>query len=166
MKRTSFQKMNCSIARALEVVGEWWALLIVRDAFTGVRRFDDFQRNLGVARNVLAARLKRLVKQGVLERHRYSESPPRFEYRLTEKGLDLYPVIVSLLAWGDRWACGAKGPPVVLCDRETGMPIDVQLVDHGTGRRLDPRTTIVKAGLGATAEQRRRFEAREKSRRS
>ena len=160
MKRTSFKKMNCSIARALEVVGEWWALLVVRDAFNGVRRFEDFQTNLGVARNVLAARLKRLVEQGVLERRPYSENPPRFEYRLTEKGLDLYPVIISLLAWGDRWECGKKGPPMLLVDRETGAKVAPELRDATSGKKLEPRAMRVVPGPGASAEQRRRFEQR------
>ncbi len=165
MKRTSFEKMTCSVARALDVVGEWWSLLVIRDAFMGIRRFEDFQASLGVARNVLAARLKRLVKLGVLERTPYSESPPRFEYRLTEKGLDLYPVIVVLQAWGDKHASGAKGPPVVICDVETGAPIKVGLVDETTGRALDPRRTFATPGPGAPAALRRRLEAAAQRRR-
>jgi DNA-binding HxlR family transcriptional regulator len=120
MKRTSFADMHCSIARTLEVVGEWWTLLILRDAFRGVSRFDDFQQGLGIARNVLTARLTTLVNHGILERHRYQEHPGRYEYRLTERGLDLFPVIASLLRWGDRWAADPDGPPVVLVHEACG----------------------------------------------
>jgi len=128
MKRTSFAGMPCSVARTLEVVGEWWSLLVLRDAFKGVRRFDDFQRSLGIARNILADRLAGLVEHGVLERRLYQERPERYEYRLTAKGLDLYPVIVALLRWGDRWAADEMGPPLVLthkaCGHE-GVPVMV-----------------------------------------
>src|SRR3954463_8086860 len=109
----SYEGQVCSVARTLEIVGERWTLLIVRDAFFGVRRFDDFQRSLGIARNVLQGRLERLVEEGILERVRYQERPERFEYRLTEKGLDLWPVVVSLLAWGDRHAA-PDGPAMIL----------------------------------------------------
>ena len=106
--------MECSVARTLEVVGEWWTMLVVREAFNGVRRFDDFHARLGIARNVLATRLQGLVDHGILERRLYQERPERFEYRLTEKGLDLYPVLISLMRWGDRWEVGPEGPPVRL----------------------------------------------------
>jgi DNA-binding HxlR family transcriptional regulator len=99
MKRTSFADMDCSIARTLEVIGEWWTMLILRESFNGVRRFDGFQERLGIARNVLAARLQRLVDSGILERRLYQERPERYEYRLTEKGRDLYPVLMSCLRW-------------------------------------------------------------------
>ena len=102
-------QQQCPIARALEVVGERWTILIVRDAFRGVRRFDDFQRGLGIARNVLNARLQRLVEAGVLERQRYQERPERFEYVLTESGRDLEPVLRALVAWGDRHRVGDRG---------------------------------------------------------
>lgn len=122
MARTDFSQMQCSIARALEVVGERWALLIIRNAFHGARRFDDFQADLGIARNVLTDRLNGLVEHGVFERRRYEERPPRYEYRLTEKGRDLLPVILTLVRWGDRWEC-ADDPPVrithTLCDHVT-----------------------------------------------
>jgi DNA-binding HxlR family transcriptional regulator len=126
MKRTSFAGMDCSVARSLDVVGEWWSLLVLRDAFTGVRRFEDFQRSLGIARNILADRLQTLVDYGVLERRLYQERPERFEYRLTEKGLDLYPVLISLMRWGDRWATDGAGPPMVLTHKACGhdvMPV-------------------------------------------
>src|ERR1700731_1392828 len=101
----------CSIAGTLEVVGERWSLLIVRDVFLGLRRFDEIQGDLGIARNVLQTRLTRLVDQGVLEKRLYRERPSRYEYRLTEKGLDLWPALVALMYWGDRYAAPAAGPP-------------------------------------------------------
>ena len=106
--------MNCSVARSLEVIGEWWTLLVVREAFNGVRRFDDFQGRLGIARNVLATRLQGLVDHGILERRLYQQRPERFEYRLTDKGRDLYPILISLMRWGDKYTAGDSGPPVRL----------------------------------------------------
>jgi len=108
---------NCSIARTLELVGERWTILVLRDVFLGMRRFEEIQRDLGVARNVLAARLERLVREGILEKALYQEHPPRHEYLLTDKGLDLWPVTVELLRWGDRHAAPAAGPPVVIRHR-------------------------------------------------
>src|SRR3954447_20336744 len=99
----TYDNQKCSVARALEVLGERWTLLILRDAFLGTRRFDDFQRNLGVARNVLQSRLQRLVDEGVLRRVRYQQRPERFEYRLTRKGVDLWPILVALMKWGDKY---------------------------------------------------------------
>ena len=120
--------MTCSVARALSVVGDRWTLLVLRDAFLGVRRFEDFQDDLGATRHRLADRLRKLVAHGVLERVRYGDRPPRFEYRLTEKGRDLYPVVVSLTRWGDRWMADRDGPPV-------------ELVHRGCGRRIVPTLT-------------------------
>jgi DNA-binding HxlR family transcriptional regulator len=114
MRLTNLADRNCSIARTLDVVGEWWTLLILRDAFRGTHRFDDFQDSLGLARSVLTARLNKLTEHGVLERRAYSEHPPRYEYHLTDKGLDLFPVIAALVRWGDLWAPTPAGPPVVL----------------------------------------------------
>src|SRR5215207_10126911 len=113
MRGISFGDMACSVARTLDVVGERWTLLILRDAFNGVRRFEDFQQSLGIARNILTDRLQTLAAQGVLERRRYQEHPERFEYRLTDKGRDLFPVLVALLHWGDAWYA-PDGPPRVL----------------------------------------------------
>jgi DNA-binding HxlR family transcriptional regulator len=114
---------NCSIARTLELIGERWTLLIVREAFLGTRRFDDFQGKLGVARNVLQGRLERLVEAGILRRAFYQERPRRYEYRLTRKGTDLWPLLVALLKWGDRHAAPA-GPPMVLQHEGCGGEID------------------------------------------
>jgi DNA-binding HxlR family transcriptional regulator len=113
VRRTSFEDMNCSVAQCLEVVGEWWSLLILRDVFLGVRRFDDFQARLGISRNVLNQRLSRLVEQGILKRVSYQQHPPRHEYRLTDKGRDLWLVVTAMRQWGDKWAA-PDGPPVDL----------------------------------------------------
>jgi DNA-binding HxlR family transcriptional regulator len=106
--------MNCSVARTLEVVGEWWSLLIVRDALLGVRRFDDFQQRLGISRNILTQRLQRLVEQGVLDRIPYQDNPPRHEYRLTDKGRDLWLVLTAMRQWGEKWEPLAAGPASIL----------------------------------------------------
>lgn len=114
MKRTDFSDMDCSVARTLEVVGEWWTLLIIREATFGTCRFDDFQASLGIARNTLAARLARLVDRGILDRCQYQERPARYEYRLTEQGRELFPVVIAMWTWGDRWLTGPEGPASVL----------------------------------------------------
>ena len=160
VRRTSFSEMPCSIARTLEVVGEWWTLLIVRDAFLGVTRFDDWQARLGIARNVLTARLDRLVHHGILERRRYQERPPRDEYVLTDKGRDLGPVLGALRVWGDTHAPLADGPATVLvhdtCGHETtpvstcshcGQPLRGRThVEPGPG---SPDPSFVRAGRPA-----------------
>jgi len=110
MPRTSLNGMRCSVARTLDVIGEWWTMLIMRDAFRGVTRFEDFHRSLGIARTVLAARLDRLVDNGVFVRSPYSEHPPRSEYILTDKGRDLFPVLLTLMQWGDRWVSDDDPP--------------------------------------------------------
>jgi DNA-binding HxlR family transcriptional regulator len=112
-RTTRLDTMRCSVARTLDVIGEWWTMLIMRDAFKGVTRFEDFHRNLGIARTVLSARLDRLVEAGIFIRRAYSDHPPRSEYVLTEKGRDLFPVLVTLMQWGDRWAAD-DGPPLLL----------------------------------------------------
>ena len=141
--------MHCSIARTLEVIGEWWTLLILRDAFLGVRRFDDFQRDLGIARNILTDRLNILVDHGILERHRYQERPARDEYRLTDKGLDLFPVLVSLLGWGDRWTAGADGPPLVLEHQSCGREATPIMVCPHCGEPVTAQTMRTHPGPGA-----------------
>lgn len=125
MKRASFEDVDCSVAQTLEQVGEWWTLLIVRDLFRfkDLHRFEEIQADLGIARNILSDRLNRLVESGIVEKRRYQERPERFEYHLTQKGIDLMPVIVTLMAWGDKYGEWDAGPPVVLhhrdCDHDT-----------------------------------------------
>ena len=131
--------MECSIARALDVVGERWSLLILRDAFYGVRRFDDFQKDLGVARNVLTDRLTKLVEHGVLERRPYEARPPRFEYRLTQKGKALLPVLLAMMQWGDRWATNEDHPPVTLTHTSCGKRTHVVGVCAECGEELAAR---------------------------
>ena len=133
-----YEHQVCSIARSLEIVGERWTLLILRDAFLGSRRFEEFQASLGIARNVLTDRLGRLVEEGVLERRPYQERPERFEYHLTGKGLELWPVLAHLLQWGDRHYPGPHGPPRVLEHRECGGGVDDHLTCTSCGARLGP----------------------------
>jgi DNA-binding HxlR family transcriptional regulator len=129
--------MHCSVARTLEIAGEWWTFLILRDLFKGVRRFDDMQRNTGIARNILSDRLRTLVEHGIIERRRYQERPERFEYRLTEKGIDLYPVIIALMRWGDRWEL--ESPPVVLTHKGCGHDVMPQLTCPDCGDQVGAR---------------------------
>ena len=144
-----YDEQTCSVARTLEVVGERWTVLVLRDAFLGVRRFDDFQRSLGVARNVLTARLGRLVDEGVLQRVAYQERPRRFEYRLTEKGLGLWPVMVGMLRWGDEHYPEAAGPPRVLEHRGCGGGVTRHLICDRCGAELGPRDVRALSGPGA-----------------
>ncbi|TMK88849.1 MAG: helix-turn-helix transcriptional regulator [Actinobacteria bacterium] len=127
MRWSEIDQLDCSVAQALSVVGDRWTLLILRDAFMRVRRFEDFQERTGAPRPLLADRLKTLVDEGVLEKRLYSERPDRFEYRLTEKGLDLWPVLVSLLRWGDKWATGSAGPPVEVRHKACGHVVHPEL---------------------------------------
>jgi DNA-binding HxlR family transcriptional regulator len=140
--------MHCSVAQCLEVVGEWWTLLIVRDAFHGVRRFEDFQRRLGIARNVLTARLQTLVSHGVLERRLYQQRPERYEYRLTDKGLELYPILVSLMQWGDKWTGMADAPPIELIHKRCGHRSVPRMVCDHCGEPVDAREMQPVIGPG------------------
>lgn len=135
MKRTSLDEMNCSVARTLDVVGDAWTLLIVRDALFDPVRFDDVQQRLGVPRTTLANRLATLVEHGVLERREYRSAPVRHEYVITDKGLALHPVVVAMLQWGDEWST-IERPPVTLVDERTGEEIDPVYIDRRTGERL------------------------------
>ena len=152
MLGSDYKTQTCSIAAALEVVGERWSLLIVRNVFLGVRRFDEMRSNLGIARNVLQTRLTRLIEHGVLEKRLYQERPPRYEYRLTEKGLDLWPTIVSLLQWGDRHAPRADGPPVLLEHRDCGGGVDEHRMCKECGAPLEASDVVAHAGPGATPD--------------
>jgi len=135
MQRKSFGTMHCPIARSLERVGEWWSILILRDAFRGLSRFDQFQDSLGIAPNMLTKRLNALVESGLLEKRAYSEHPPRYEYVLTDRGRDFRPVLWALLAWGNKHFA-PEGPSVVVVDSETGEVADPVLVDRKSGRTL------------------------------
>ena len=144
MKRKHFGEMQCPIARSLERVGEWWSILILRDALNGLKRFDEFQRSLDIAPNMLTRRLRALIEAGLLERRLYNERPPRHEYVLTASGRDFRPVVIALLAWGNRHFA-PEGRAVALVNRETGLEADPILVDAVSGRPMsDPIFRLVR----------------------
>ena len=149
MRREEYDSDSCSVGRTLDTIGDRWTLLLLREAFLGVRRFDQMQRNLGIARNILTDRLQKLVANGILERRRYQERPERFEYRLTQKGLDLYPALVTLMQWGDAHMAGTGGAPLALVHERCGHAADPRLACGHCGERLDPREVRVEAGPGA-----------------
>jgi DNA-binding HxlR family transcriptional regulator len=156
MQRKSFARMVCPIARSLERVGEWWSILILRDALHGLTRFDQFQKSLGIAPNMLARRLDALVDAGLLQRRQYSERPPRHEYVLTARGRDFRPVLVALLAWGNKHFA-PEGPSVLLVNAKTGAPVDPVLADPATGRAIqEPDYTFVP-GPAANERVRRKY---------
>lgn len=152
-----FDDMPCTIARTLELVGDRWTLLVLREAFYRTRRFEDFHRHLGIARNVLSNRLDRLVDAGILERRRYSERPPRDEYRLTEKGLELNHVLLALKGWGDRWTWGPERLPVVTRHLDCGEVFDAVPVCSSCGGTVHARNIRTELGPGAPEEVRRRW---------
>jgi DNA-binding HxlR family transcriptional regulator len=150
MQRTSFADMTCSIARTLDIAGEWWSPLILRDVHLGITRFDDLRRDLGISRKVLTERLERLVEQGVLERRAYSEHPPRHDYVLTEKGGELVDVLLAMLAWGDRWTAGDKGPPVLLRHQGCGELTHSEIRCARCGKLLHAKEVTVEPGPGGS----------------
>jgi DNA-binding HxlR family transcriptional regulator len=156
MERKSFCKMACPIARSLERVGEWWSILIIRDALHGFTRFDEFQKSLNIAPNMLTRRLSALVDAGLLERRRYSDRPPRYEYILTEMGRDFRPVIVAMFAWGNKHFA-PEGASVLLVDKKTRAAVDPVLVDRRSGRPLNERDFVFTPGPAASERTRRRY---------
>ena len=175
MQRTSFADFRCSLARTLDIVGEWWTPLVIARIAVGLRRFDDIQRDLGVSRKVLAERLDTLVEHGVLERRPYQRHPVRHNYVLTEKGADLVPALMILLAWGDRWTADDDGPPAHLyhpscghdieprvCCSECGEPIGYQdvIMRAGPGARIAPGTMVVVDRFLRRAKRSQELEAR------
>lgn len=159
MQRTSFEDMQCPIARSLERVGEWWSILILRDAFLGSTRFDQFQKNLGIAPNMLTRRLNGLVESGLLERRLYSERPPRSEYVLTERGRDFRPVLWALVAWGNKHFA-PEGKSIVLVDSVTGEEAEPFIVDRVSGRPMVAPDFKVVAGPAANENTKRRYAER------
>jgi DNA-binding HxlR family transcriptional regulator len=151
MLDSDYPGQNCSAARTLEVIGERWTLLIIREVFSRSRRFEAMQRSLGIARNVLAARLQALQDEGILERRLYSHSPPRYEYFLTEKGLDLWPILVALLAFGDRHFAGPEGPPLLIVHKECGGRVNDRRICERCGKELEVREARAVPGPGAAA---------------
>lgn len=149
MQRTSVAHLPCSIARAVDVLGDQWTVLIIRDVFYGRRRFDDLASSLPIARNVLSRRLADLVDDGILARRRYSERPPRDEYRLTERGRDLFGVVTALMAWGDRWLTAAdEQDPVTLLHLPCGHEATPAVVCDACGQPLRARDVRVRPNLG------------------
>jgi DNA-binding HxlR family transcriptional regulator len=152
MKRKRFDKMNCGIAQALEACGDWWTLLIVRDAFFGARRFGEFQRSLGIAKNILSARLAHLVEHGILERIDAGLDGERFEYRLTAKGEALLTVLTALREWADEWVFGRGNEPLVVRDRRSRRRIAKLRVTDADGTPLTRSDLRMEAGPGASRE--------------
>jgi DNA-binding HxlR family transcriptional regulator len=149
MQRTDFAGMACSIARSLAVAGEPWSPLIIRDVYVGIRRFDELQRDLGISRKVLTERLKHLTDQGILERRAYADRPPRHEYRLTTKGQEFIDVLMSLVAWGDRWTAGDDGPPVLYRHHACGSITHVEPHCAVCGEVMHSTDVDVLPGPGA-----------------
>lgn len=156
MQPRLFPLDECPCARAVEAVGEWWSMLILRDALQGITRFDEFQRSLGIAPNMLARRLKHLTEAGLFERRLYSERPKRYEYMLTQRGRDFFPVIAALVAFGNRHLA-PEGEALLLADRETGRPVVPAFVDAQTARPVRPDNVTVIAGPQASAAMHQRL---------
>jgi len=153
MRWTDLDRENCSLARTLAVIGDRWTLLVLREAFLRVRRFDDFQARLGIARRVLAARLKLLVEEGVLKKAAYETRPLRYEYRLTEKGLGLYPALIALVHWGDAHCAGKKGPPLLHRHMTCGHDFRAVTICSECGDVVDPREVAPHPGPGAVRKR-------------
>jgi len=149
MQRTSFGAMACSIARTVDVIGEPWSPLIVRNIYVGINRFDQLQENLGISRKVLAERLRWLAEQGVLDRREYSARPPRYEYVLTAKGLELFEVLMVMVAWGDKWLAGEDGPPVLYRHHACGQIGHAELHCSACGEPMTATDIDVLPGPGA-----------------
>lgn len=152
MKHKRFDQMNCGVAQALEVLGDWWTLMIVRDAFFGARRFGDFQRSLGIAKNILSARLAHLVEHEILERVDVGREGERFEYRLTAKGEALLTVLTALREWSDEWVFGRGNEPMIVRDRKTGRLLPKLRVTDSDGKPLSRRDLRSVPGPGASKE--------------
>ena len=152
MKRSSVAHLRCSIAQTLEIVGEWWTLLVVRNVSFGQRRFEAIQADLGIARNVLSDRLATLVEHDILTKAKYQENPERFEYRLTDKGKDLMPVLMSLMAWGDTWAA-PDGKPMLVIHKDCGHETTPTVSCSHCGDELAYGHTKIAAGPGRTVDR-------------
>ena len=151
MRRTRFDDWPCPIARTTDLIGDWWTPLVIREAFSGRRRFEEFQTALDAPRAVLTARLNRLVEEGMLERVEYQPNPPRFEYRLTPKGLAFWDVLAAMWRWGSDWLWpDGQEPPVVLKDRESGEIVTPLVIDEHTGEPLDIRRLRMGRNPAAT----------------
>lgn len=152
MSRKRFDDMNCGIAQALERFGDWWSLLIVRDAFFGIRRFAQFESSLGISKNILTDRLQKLVEHGILERERLSEPGNRFEYKLTDKGRDLWLVLTAMRLWSDRWVFEEDEVPLYVRERGTGRRVAGLVAVAEDGKPIDPSQLEWVAGPGLTRD--------------
>jgi len=157
MKMEKFDPLNGSIAHVLNFLGEGWSMLIIREAFFGIRRFEDFQSHLGIARNILTTRLKRLCDNGILDRVPIKEGAKRHEYLLTSKGKELLPLLITITQWGDKWVYGKNKEPIIFLDRKIGKPISPIRVHAEDGRELKPREIMPTAGPGANKQARDRL---------
>jgi DNA-binding HxlR family transcriptional regulator len=157
MSRHRFTHANCSVARSLEVLGDWWTLLVIREAFLGTRRFADFEEQLGIAKNILSQRLRHLVRHGVLERVDAGEHGTRYEYHLSAMGKDLLTLMTALRQWGDQWIFGPEKEPVLIVDRRTGRPIPRLRVLGEDGQPLSGRDMQLAPGPGASKRTRSRM---------
>ncbi len=148
MSKRDFQDLNCSIAQALDQIGEHWTLMILRNAFHGVRRFEDFQKQLSISPTILSARLKKLTINDILKKEKSKKDGRSIEYRLTEKGLDIYPILISMLDWGEKYAPSGHGERIRLVDRKEGQPVRPVRVLANDGRVLTPKDVTVLPGDG------------------
>ncbi|MDE1154015.1 MAG: helix-turn-helix domain-containing protein [Micavibrio sp.] len=162
MKRKSYSQMNCPIARSLEEIGEWWSILLLRDAFHGMTRFDEFETSLGIAPNMLTKRLATLVENGLMEKRPYSAKPLRHEYILTPKGTDFYSVLLTLVSWGNRHVFDKNEQPILLSDRESGEIFEPELYNPKTLKPINSRSVKIVAGPGATENTHERLAFRAK----
>jgi DNA-binding HxlR family transcriptional regulator len=153
VEHKSFEQMECSVAQCLELVGEWWTMLVVRDAFLGVHRFDAFQERLGISRNILAQRLSKLVSAGILDKRAYQDNPPRYDYVLTEKGKDLWPLLTALRQWGDKHAA-PHGPPVEVVHKGCGKVANLVLHCEHCNERVEVRDVKAQRGPGSSKTKR------------
>lgn len=158
LKPEKYDPLKRSVGHVLDIIGEGWSILIIREAFLGTRRFEEFQGRLGIARNILTARLKKLCANEILDRVPVKEGAKRHEYILTAKGKDMMPLLVALTQWGDKWVFGEDSKPVIFLDRERGQPIPQVQVYSARGEALKPRDVMITAGPGATREARERIE--------
>jgi len=151
MKWDDIQEMPCSVARALSIVGDRWTLLILRDSFMGTKRFDKFQKQIGLSRHRLTDRLNKLVEYEILRKVPYQEKPRRHEYRLTRKGVELYPVLMTLAKWGDNWMAGENGPPIEYFHTACNHQMSMNLSCSECGEVINPKEVIPKVGPGLKA---------------
>ncbi len=156
MRRTRFNDWHCSIARTIDLMGDAWTPLVLREAFYGKQRFEEFLERLGISRNLLTIRLKNLVKEELLIKVKYQERPPRYEYKLTDKGRDFFNVLAAMMQWGDKWLDAGRGAPLELVDKNTGQVVKPQVVDAvctlkrsiGIARSISRRVTRLKKSNG------------------